>query len=278
VKGQHLTDGTVTPTADTIARTPYVALLALLGESNLPPGGLTAVRELAQNLHLRPGLRALHAGCNAGFLSREMARRGGCDVTGLDISADMVAAANQRAKDEGLEGQVRHLQGDVRNLTFDTGAFDVVFSGGAMAFVRGHEEAVAEMVRVTKEFGLLGDAQFYYDTEPSDALLAKVADIIEVPVPRYTRDYWVALYEMETLQPYWRQDGEAGYRSDREVDDYCDRLVRRCASSWADAAQDALRTRLGHIFHAFNENMKHMRYTAYVYRRLLPDSEPTLFT
>jgi len=65
----------VNPTSEEIIGAPYVDLLAMLGESNLPPGGLPTVRDLAHNLHLRPGIKALHAGCNTGFLSSELARR-----------------------------------------------------------------------------------------------------------------------------------------------------------------------------------------------------------
>lgn len=265
------------PTADEIREKPYVELLAMLGESNLPPGGLATVRDLVTNLHLRPGVEALHAGCNAGFLSREVARRSGSSVVGIDISPAMAEAANLRAKREGLSELVRHECQDMRKLTFPDESFDVVFSGGALAFVRGHGEAVAEMVRVTKEFGLIGDTQLYYAKEPPTALLDRVAEIIQVPVPRYSRQYWIDLYRMETLQPYWRDDIETQAVSDTEVEEYSRRMVARCAGDWSSAAQEALFERLLHVFTAFNENMKYLHCTNYVYRRVRADSEPALF-
>jgi ubiquinone/menaquinone biosynthesis C-methylase UbiE len=267
----------MTLTADQVRQTSYVELLAMLGESNLPPGGLDTVRALAHNLHLRPGLQTLHAGCNAGFLSREMARRTGVNVVGVDISPAMAEAANVRAKEEDLHPLVRHECQDVRDLDFADETFDVVFSGGALAFVRGHEQAVAEMIRVTKNFGLIGDTQLYYTAEPPAGLLERVSEIIEVPVPRYTRQYWVDLYRTDLLQPYWREDAEAGDVDSEAVDDYCLLMVRRQAASWAESAQEALFERLLHVFGTFNENMKYLRCTNYVYRRVRADSEPALF-
>jgi ubiquinone/menaquinone biosynthesis C-methylase UbiE len=265
------------PTPEEIIAAPYVDLLAMLGESNLPPGGLPTVRDLAHNLHLRPGTKALHAGCNTGFLSNELARRTGASITGIDVNPNMAEAGNIRAKRDGLQDLLHYEPQDMRAMTFADGEFDVVLSGGALAFVQGHPEAVAEQIRVTKEFGLLGDVQLYYHEEPPAGLLDKVSEIIEVQVPQYTRQYWIDLYDTPALQPYWRTDGPAGARTDADVVAYCEQMVARCTEGWSDSAKSALYARWYEIFHTFNENMKYMSYTAYVYRRVNADSEPALF-
>lgn len=264
-------------TAEEIIAAPYVDLLAMLGESNLPPGGLTTVRDLAHNLHLRPGTKALHAGCNTGFLSCELARRTGAGITGIDVNSNMADAGNLRAKHEELDTLVHYEAQDMRATTFADGEFDVVLSGGALAFVDGHEAAVTEQIRVLKEFGLLGDVQLYYHDTPPAALLDKVSEVIEVRVPEYTRQYWIDLYDTPALQPYWRVDSPAGARTDADVVAYCEEMVARCTDGWSDDAKSALYERWWDIFSTFNENMKYMSYTAYVYRRINADSEPALF-
>jgi 2-polyprenyl-3-methyl-5-hydroxy-6-metoxy-1,4-benzoquinol methylase len=108
--------------ATTIDTLPYVRLLALLSESNRPPGGIDTVRRLVAVTHLRPGADVLHAGCSAGFLSRELARRSGCQVLGIDISPDMAASANARAREEGLDALVRHEVRDMRASQLPTTA------------------------------------------------------------------------------------------------------------------------------------------------------------
>lgn len=265
------------PSAQSVRDTPYVSLLAQLGESNLPPGGLGTVRDLQINMHLRPGLRGLHAGCNAGFLSREFARRSGASIIGIDISQDMVESARHEASVEGLEGLVGYERQDVRSLQFADRSFDFVFAGGSLAFVDGRESAVGEQVRVLKEFGLLGDAQFYYHAEPPAELLARIAQIIEVAVPKYNLQYWLDLYDNAELQPYWRSSAPAAYRTDDEVNAYCVLMVERAAGSWDTDAKEELFTRLRYIMRAFNENMKYLSYTSYVYRRVRRGSEPALF-
>ena len=57
-----------------VKQLPYVQLLAAIRKSSKPAGGIDTVRRLVVNCHLRPGIRVLHAGCNVGFVSRELAR------------------------------------------------------------------------------------------------------------------------------------------------------------------------------------------------------------
>ncbi|MFD9357955.1 class I SAM-dependent methyltransferase [Streptomyces sp. NPDC060031] len=263
--------------ADEVRALPYVALLAMLEEANLPPGGLDSVRRICQEAHLRPGLDVLHAGCNAGFLSREVARRTGASVLGIDISPDMADAGNRRAAKEGLDGLVRHENRDMRRSGLADASFDVVLSGGALAFVDGRQDAVQEWLRVVKPYGLVADVELYYAKEPPRQVLTKVSEMIEVEVPRYDRDYWVDLFTHERLQPYYRYDAEAGARSDAEVDAYCAAMVRRSAADWAPEAQEALHERLLEIFRAFNENMKYLSYTLFVQRVVPAADEPALY-
>ena len=193
-----------TVTAEEVRSWPYVKLLAMLGESNLPPGGLDTVRRLILDCHLHSDVNVLHAGCNAGFLSREIARRSGCNIIGIDISSDMVEAAHRRMVAEGLDDILSYECQDMRSMSFDDNSFDVVLSGGALAFVDGHTQAIQEWVRVTRPYGLLADAEFYYHTEPPTSLLQKVSEVIEVEVPCYPRSYWFKAFEHELLQPLLR--------------------------------------------------------------------------
>ncbi|PCH53987.1 MAG: hypothetical protein COC22_01160 [Flavobacteriaceae bacterium] len=273
-----MTDDLLAPlTASDVNDIPYVELLAYLGESNRPPGGNDTIRRLLVDCHMRPGLRVLHAGCNAGFLSRELGRRSGAQVLGIDISANMVHSANRRAKLEGLADRVRHEHRDMRRTELPAESFDIVVSGGALAFVDGQREAVNEWIRLTKGHGLIGDAELYYRDQPSDALRARVSEAIGVVVPCYDRSHWDYVFGSEFLEPYHIVDRPASTRTDAEISRYCENMVRWRASGWDGAAQRALFERLVYLFRLFNENLSHMDYTVRIYRRLRPHDEPALF-
>jgi SAM-dependent methyltransferase len=75
---------------------------------------------VASLLALVPGARLLDAGCGAGRHARAFARRG-ARVTGLDLSAELLAEARR-------EDGVGYVLGDVRRLPFGDGAFRHVVS------------------------------------------------------------------------------------------------------------------------------------------------------
>jgi ubiquinone/menaquinone biosynthesis C-methylase UbiE len=265
------------PSAAEVAGWPYVKLLAVMRESNLPPGGLDTVRRFAADLHLRPGINALHAGCNSGFLSRELARRTGLSVLGIDISPDMAASANSRAQQEGVGELARYEARDMRDTGLPDESFDVVFSGGALAFVIDQPRAVREWLRLVRPHGLIADAELWYAEEPPQSLLDRVAEVIEVPVPRYSRDYWRELFSSPRLLPYFSHDAPAGARDDHEVRGYCETMVDHVAADWTDGAREVLFDRLLDIFTVFNENMKYLSYTCFAYRVQPVAAEPLLF-
>lgn len=66
-------------------------------------------------LRVRPGMRVLDVGCGVGRWSRLLAARG-ASVTGIDLSATMIAEARRRARAESLRGPCRFLVQDLAAL------------------------------------------------------------------------------------------------------------------------------------------------------------------
>jgi len=98
------------------------------------------------------GLRILDVGCGDGVLATRLAQ-GGARVTGLDASADMLAAARSRAKAAGVE--LNLVEGDAGNLPLSAGHFDAVVSVATLCFIDDPRRSIREMVRVLKPGGRL---------------------------------------------------------------------------------------------------------------------------
>lgn len=74
-------------------------------------------RHIASKLNLdRPGLEVLDIGCGWGGMALTLAKDYGAKVLGITLSREQLEVARKRAKDEGLEGQVRFELIDYRNL------------------------------------------------------------------------------------------------------------------------------------------------------------------
>ncbi len=81
------------------------------------------------------GWTALDVGCNAGFYSFELARRG-ARVTGIEPDAHYLAQASWAARRLGLEGQVQFEQASVYGLARRRGRFDLVLFMGVFYHLR----------------------------------------------------------------------------------------------------------------------------------------------
>ena len=98
----------------------------------------------------KPGERILDLATGTGWTSRLVAKRG-ATVIGADIAADLVAAAQERAKADGLD--IEYRIGDAEKLPFADGEFDAVISTCGVMFASRPEAAAAEVARVTRKGG-----------------------------------------------------------------------------------------------------------------------------
>jgi SAM-dependent methyltransferase len=109
-----------------------------------------SIEHCVLRLDPRPGERILDLATGTGWTSRAVARRGAA-VIGVDIAADLLAAARQRAKAEGLD--IDYRTGDAEKLPFADGEFDAVVSTCGIMFASRPEAAAAEVARVTRKGG-----------------------------------------------------------------------------------------------------------------------------
>ncbi|MGD9538890.1 MAG: class I SAM-dependent methyltransferase [Alphaproteobacteria bacterium] len=90
-------------------------------------------RHLASKLLLdRPGLKMLDIGSGWGGLALYLNRASGADVTGVTLSTEQQAYAQERARKLGVDGQVRFHLRDYRE---DTGVYDRIVSVGMFEHV-----------------------------------------------------------------------------------------------------------------------------------------------
>ena len=93
---------------------------------------------VCRKLRLQPGETVVEAGCGWGALSLHMAREYGVSVKAYNISHEQILFARERARQEGLNGQVEFIEDDYRNIS---GKFDVFMSVGMLEHVRADRYA-----------------------------------------------------------------------------------------------------------------------------------------
>lgn len=110
-------------------------------------------RRLVAAADVRPGDRVLDVACGTAVVARAAAALVGPTgtVTAVDVNPDMLATAARVTADVAPTIELR--EGDVHDLPFDDGAFDVTVCEEAVQFFADRVGALREMRRVTTTGG-----------------------------------------------------------------------------------------------------------------------------
>ena len=119
---------------------------------------VAAREEYVRLLGISPGESVLDVGCGTGAATRTLAQRVAPNgrVTGIDPSGALLRITRELADKAGLGALIDLKEADCRALPFPDGSFDAVVAATTLSHVFGPEQALAEMVRVTRRGGRVG--------------------------------------------------------------------------------------------------------------------------
>jgi SAM-dependent methyltransferase len=112
------------------------------------------------------GESLLDVGTGSGGTIAIPAARAGANVTGVDITPELLVHARRRAADAGVE--VQWLEGDAQELPFADESFDDVCSTFAAMFAPDHSRAARELVRVCRRGGQIAMTTWTTDGFPGE--------------------------------------------------------------------------------------------------------------
>ncbi|OWW19251.1 class I SAM-dependent methyltransferase [Noviherbaspirillum denitrificans] len=130
-----------------------------------------AIEHCVTRLNPQPQERVLDIATGTGWAARRIAARG-AQVTGIDLGADLIAAAKARAADEQLK--IDFAVGDAESLGFENKTFDAAISTFGIMFVSKPEAAASELSRICKPGGRIALA-----TWPADGTIAGLFKVMK---------------------------------------------------------------------------------------------------
>ncbi len=167
------------------------------------------IKEIRKQLPEGKKLRILDVGCGAGFFSVLLAREGH-QVTGIDLTPDMIKNARQLAEEEKVSCEFQVM--DAENPNFPDETFDVVISRNLTWTLPHVKHAYKEWVRVLKKGGVLLNFDANYGITDfsnvsdlpethahhtlGDEMMRECEEIKrQLPISSYSRPAW----DLETL-------------------------------------------------------------------------------
>ena len=130
---------------------------------------LTAA-QLVNHARVEKNARVLDVACGTGVVAITAARRG-ARSTGLDLTPELLAVARENARIANVD--VAWHEGDVEQLPFDDGSFDVVVSQFGHMFAPRPDVAVAQMLRVLKPGGTIA-----FSTWPPELFVGRLFALV----------------------------------------------------------------------------------------------------
>jgi len=105
--------------------------------------------------------RVLDVATGTGLVARELVRRYGCAVVGLDQSPEMLAGAEERLdRHPDLAARIELVRGEAERLPFGDGEFDHLTFTYLLRYVDDPGATLAELARVVRPGGRVASLEF----------------------------------------------------------------------------------------------------------------------
>jgi phosphatidylethanolamine/phosphatidyl-N-methylethanolamine N-methyltransferase len=121
------------------------------------------IHTVIKSLHIPPGANVLEVGIGTGLSMAAYPSH--CQVVGVDVAADMLAKAQERAAEHGWR-HFRLLEMDALELTFAENSFDYVVAFHVLSVVRDPGRLMREIHRVCKPHGAVIIITHFRSTTP----------------------------------------------------------------------------------------------------------------
>jgi demethylmenaquinone methyltransferase / 2-methoxy-6-polyprenyl-1,4-benzoquinol methylase len=151
-------------------------------------------RALVAAVDAAPGERVLDVATGTGLVARELVRRYGCTVVGLDQSPEMLAQAQARlARDPALAARVTLVEGEAERLPCAAGSFDHLTFTYLLRYVEDPGATLVELARVVRPGGRVAALEFGVPPNPAWRAAWRLYTRVGLPVlgRAYSRE-WAA--------------------------------------------------------------------------------------
>ena len=183
---------------------------------------------LVERIEAGPDAVVLDVACGTAAVSIELVRRYGCQVVGVDQSAEMLDGGRSRVEAAGLSDSISLREGRAETLPFEDASFDALTFTYLLRYVDDPGATMQELARVVRPGGRIAMLDFFL---PAGVARAAWEAYVRVGLPVLGR----------AISPGW---GDVGRFLGPSIRGFWARYsVEEIANAWRDAGIDAVRGR-----------------------------------
>ena len=157
--------------------------------------------------NLNADFRVLDLGSGYGPAARHLAGKYGCHVTCLNISEEQNQENARRNREQGLENSIEIVFGNFKDIPFEDGSFDLVWSQDAIFHTDDPDRVIAEAYRVLKPGGQLLFMDILQADDCPDGALKDSLERVNIHHPR-----------LGSFQSYTSKAESLGFESLKVID------------------------------------------------------------
>lgn len=203
----------------------------------------------------------LDVACGAGNATIPAAKAG-ANVTGLDLTPELLEAGRAAAAEAGVE--IEWVEGDAEQLPFEDGSFGIVMSVFGSMFAPDHKAAAAEIARVLEPGGRIAIAAWTPEGSVGKFFMTTASHMppppegFQPPILWGTEDHVRELFEGTGVEPQFEKTtvdfvGESAEAMLAEFEQKLPPLVAAKAALEPQGKWEALRADVLEIYESTNE-------------------------
>lgn len=178
-------------------------VIELSGLEILHPGGMDLTKRIGEIVDMS-NRKILDVACGRGKLACYYAKKLGAEVTGVDLSPEMIESSQENAKMEGVENKTQFSVADALSLPYGDNSFDIVINECAVGLTDDPQKCLDEMVRVTKPEGYIIIHESLWLRNLSESEKTEISKRLgNVP---YTLSEWKEMLEKAGAVNIWSED------------------------------------------------------------------------
>jgi len=265
-------------TSNEIKEMDYNQLIGLTKETNRPPGGRKTVFEIVNRTCIDRESNVLEIGTSTGFTAIELSKLVKCKVTSIDINDMSLKEAKERANQEGLDN-IKFMKADINKLPFNDAQFDLIIVGNVLSLMSNKEKAFNECRRVCKKTGFIVAVPMFYLKSPSEELVKKVSDAIQVKItPLYKKD-WNEFFDRSNLEIYFTEDYKFDYIEDEVIEKFVKNILgKEHLTKLSKISFDMLKQKYTYYMFLFRDNLSKMGFSIILLSNKMVWEDPELYT